>query len=556
MKRTGNTASNRLYNPRNVRPVVPFDPDMVDSAMERYIRQKYQHRTLSTTQPTTKHDTGSTTSTDDHPPPPPPKPMARFAPNLRSASATFPLSQREKELPSPFAFNGSRRNVVHSPISSGRVSFDDDHSFDSKMSLLKDMGFHDEKKNTAILKGHDGNIDKAVDSLNRLGEREPRFNQSQPHIRPQNAPRALTDLPPTMLKPMAVPTSSLRMTEVPLQSQNPHNPFEVQSTTSAAQQAPLELNMQAMYISPQPLFPHNTGAWYQAPQTNPFMKNFTPPMSPAPHQYHPNPGQQIFAVQNQPQGSQVPVNTNTYNNPFYLVAQQSSPAPNGVNQPQYAQPPSSRAPITYGHTAPVHPFFNPQQPEQNVGFPEPNQAPNQAQHIPFPNTFSSPQTQTSNQNYNSSAVQQPNAYGNNMNTWQQQQQQQPGDPYLAYQQPSQANFRMDKGSILALYNQPPSTLPSTPVTDSDIPSASQVNPLPHQPQRSVTMPASLSTASAQRTNPFASFVTSASPNAGAATTGMSNTGHVRKESKEFSGVSMTNGRHSPDAFANLSARFV
>jgi len=47
MKSIGNIASNKIYNPRNIRPTIPLDPDEVDTSVEKYIREKYQRRTLS-----------------------------------------------------------------------------------------------------------------------------------------------------------------------------------------------------------------------------------------------------------------------------------------------------------------------------------------------------------------------------------------------------------------------------------------------------------------------------------------------------------------------------
>ena len=79
MKRTGNVESNKFYNPRNVKPQIPIDIDEVDSAMERFIRQKYEQRAfMNNSQPGTRHNTGSTSSVEDKPPPLPPKPTKRF----------------------------------------------------------------------------------------------------------------------------------------------------------------------------------------------------------------------------------------------------------------------------------------------------------------------------------------------------------------------------------------------------------------------------------------------------------------------------------------------
>jgi hypothetical protein len=90
MKRVGNIASNRIYNPQNAKPPIPFDADEADSAMERFIRQKYQDRTVKAP---IRNNTGSTNS-DDQPPPLPPKTGSRFG--FRSASSIFPLSSKSR----------------------------------------------------------------------------------------------------------------------------------------------------------------------------------------------------------------------------------------------------------------------------------------------------------------------------------------------------------------------------------------------------------------------------------------------------------------------------
>ncbi|EPQ61902.1 hypothetical protein BGT96224_3825 [Blumeria graminis f. sp. tritici 96224] len=90
MKKIGNIASNRIYNPQNNKASIPFDAD-ADSAMEKFIRQKYQTNNAKVQ---LKHDI-STAELDDQPPPPPPKHGNRFG--FRSASSIFPLSLKHKK---------------------------------------------------------------------------------------------------------------------------------------------------------------------------------------------------------------------------------------------------------------------------------------------------------------------------------------------------------------------------------------------------------------------------------------------------------------------------
>jgi hypothetical protein len=106
MKSNGNVVSNQLYNPKNVKAEIPIDVDEVDGVLERYIRQKYEHRSFSGgigggggRQPAAKHYTGSTStgSLGDDPPPLPPKPGKKFGFSLRSSSSSF-TGRRNKDV--------------------------------------------------------------------------------------------------------------------------------------------------------------------------------------------------------------------------------------------------------------------------------------------------------------------------------------------------------------------------------------------------------------------------------------------------------------------------
>ncbi len=109
MKRVGNIASNRIYNPQNAKPPIPFDADEADSAMERYIKQKYQEGPAKVP---VRHNTGSTNS-DDQPPPLPPKTGSRFG--FRSASSIFPLSSKSRREAARQDFDDARAQSPPSP---------------------------------------------------------------------------------------------------------------------------------------------------------------------------------------------------------------------------------------------------------------------------------------------------------------------------------------------------------------------------------------------------------------------------------------------------------
>ncbi|KAF1360349.1 ArfGap-domain-containing protein, partial [Lizonia empirigonia] len=169
MKRIGNAESNKTYNPRNAKAHIPIDVDEVDGAMERYIRQKYEQRIYMTaSQPGTRHNTGSTSS-EDRPPPLPPKPTGRFGFGLRKTSASKNLSPPVSpglgfgQDTSPPRVNKPSRVFGSNIPASG-------DGLDSKLATLRDMGFPDDKRNSTVLKGLNGNLDRTVEALIRLGE--------------------------------------------------------------------------------------------------------------------------------------------------------------------------------------------------------------------------------------------------------------------------------------------------------------------------------------------------------------------------------------------------
>ncbi|KAF3038784.1 hypothetical protein E8E12_002834 [Didymella heteroderae] len=168
MKRIGNAESNKTYNPRGAKAHIPIDVDEVDGAMERYIRQKYEQRVfMSASQPGTRQNTGSTSS-EDRPPPLPPKPTGRFGFGLRktSTSKSPPVSPGlgfESSQTSPPRVNKPSRVFGSNIHTSG-------DGLDSKLATLRDMGFPDDKRNSTVLKGLNGNLDRTVEALIRLGE--------------------------------------------------------------------------------------------------------------------------------------------------------------------------------------------------------------------------------------------------------------------------------------------------------------------------------------------------------------------------------------------------
>jgi hypothetical protein len=301
MKLVGNVASNRLFNPRNVKPSIPIDIDEVDGVMERFIRQKYELKTLSESQPATTQHTGSTSS-DDRTPQLPPKPNKRFTFSLRSTSSTLPLPRKELSPPVSPGLEGfglGRRGSRESPQRRTKPSriFGTDiggsraDNYELKLINLREMGFPDDKRNLTILKGENGNVDRAVATLIRLGEGS-RASSGRSSPVPETPPKDDDYIPGIIVEKNATmgakmnPFDKLDLTEKalpppPVEEQNSvqdgvtHNPFLQPS------QGNLEQSFQGLQISqPSHLFPNATGGYMQHNQpvtTNPFLQTYTPP---------------------------------------------------------------------------------------------------------------------------------------------------------------------------------------------------------------------------------------------------------------------------------------
>ncbi|KAK4615430.1 UBA domain-containing protein 3 [Fulvia fulva] len=593
MKKVGNLASNKRYNPKNVRPDIPIDADEVDAAMEKYIRQKYDTRALSgqdrSAAPAARQNTGSTGtdlgSWSEEPPDLPPKPSKKFGFSLRSSSSTFPRQKPDRFTPplSP-AYSASDRSAERElPLPSPRKENKPsrlfgmkittvDNNFNAKLAHLRDMGFGDNSRNTEILKSMNGNVDKAVEELVRLGENTKPIPRS---ITP--APRALT---PISMKssgangiliekkasdPWAVeekaPPIPARAASVPPQSaNNSWNPF-LQPSQPQPQQQSLESSFQGLSMSatssPGPQSYGNQQAYYQ---NSTIQQPSNPWQAPQQQTYQQPPQQQMQNLWGQQQAP-APPQIQTLGNPFMQQQQPQTQSLSPTN-PWAQQPPQQTQPVQQQS----NPFGTPWQ-NQNQGV---SQQPFAASPQPIygqqTDFFSQPQQPAQQQQFTSGAVQnpwqqqslpqpQPNAMPQQQ--FQQAQSQQPqfqqaqpqpqqqgqynqfGQQY-ATQQP-QMPARHDKSSILALYNYPQlaplrglQTLPEDGTVQQPQQQQYEV------PQRSATMPLSMD---AGNMNPFGQQP------------GQQQFSHASKESVDFQGFA-NSGRHSPDAFAGLSARYM
>ncbi|XTI86731.1 ArfGap-domain-containing protein [Cenococcum geophilum] len=625
MKRIGNTESNRHFNPRNTKPQIPIDMDEVDGVMERFIRQKYEHKAFSSeSRPGTRQNTGSTSSVEDRPPPLPPKPGKRFGFGLRAASSTFPMSKTVTPPISPglggFPEDSSPPRVNKASRVFGSNIGGPSDGFESKLATLRDMGFPDEKRNATILKGLNGNLDKAVEALIRLGERGSTTARGSTPVPPAKSnvngitidrTRTTTSSnnPFDQLDSAPQPPQQQQQNHVaaPLQTQpvatngpsyshlvspsNPYNPFLPSSQQVPFAQQPFDQLSQNQ--QQQPLFPNRTGGYdtqsQQLQQTNPFQHSFTPPPVPQiPQIYNnflsqqpPYPQQQTLQTSQAPASGSNPFLRSsrsqifTQTNPFDQRQHQdmSTPGTQSYQAPQNPQtfpPAQMQAPNPFQQQSQIPQQLQQFQQHQQQDAPFQQQdAPFQQQNAPFQQQQPQVPQQSFNPNANSQFQpsnpyqQQPQFQSQPQQQFQPQQQPQ-FQPQAQQQQQAQQSF--NKSSILALYNYPH----LAPTHSDALSSSTTAPPAASLNKRSVTMPIPSATMTAGPAagimNPFASMgqgqpqgqtqngpVGGQDADAGAVSAG-NGMRHVSSESVDFAGL--MGGRHSPDAFSGLSARFV
>lgn len=602
MKRNGNANTNRTFNPQNTKPPIPLDVDEVDAVLERFIRQKYDQQLFSSGRApaAARNNTGSTRSSEDQPPPLPPKPAKRFGFGLRSTSSAVNM-QRSLPASPPRSPNGT--NGFNEPIRVNKQSRvfgasvgGGSGELDSKLAQLRDMGFTDEKRNANVLKGLGGNLERTIESLVRLGEGSAPVSRS----RTPNPPRNIAVSQPVQASSQSTgvvnglsfasngATSSTSGNSQPQPNGQNTSPTQIQpprdiiSPNSYQQQAqtynpfynpnqqtanvPLENAFAGMQISQQPLFPNATGGYpsqHQQQQEARF-QTMTPPVPQIPQQYtQSNPyvqqnttpnnynpffqNQQVSPVSANPYASNIQSQDTQYQQSIYQQTQNLQPLYNGYTP---SSPPAQSPQVQQGSFSP-QPFQQQQAVPQQQPFQQQQSQPQpqpQLQQQQFPNPYRNQQPEQQ-QSSNPYATQQPFA---NPVQYSMQQPQSPQQYNQFSPQPLQAQQtgRVDKSSILALYNYPQLAPPPLP-SDSGPASANEVPP-PNQttspPQRSVTMPLQLSSGSR---NPFQSTTTNAATAQGNIPGPYK---HASQESVDVGGYQ--SGRHSPDAFASLSARFV
>ncbi|EFW15928.1 hypothetical protein D8B26_004276 [Coccidioides posadasii str. Silveira] len=576
MKRNGNAVVNKVYNPKHIKPPIPIDADEVDPAMERFIRKKYESKVLEDGKPKipSREDPSYVTKhVEDSPPPLPPKPSKRFGFGFRSSSSH---SGSNKSSPRRESFGSiSQNSTLHSnkPSRSLGFSFNDPSgSLESKLAVLRNMGFPDDKRNATILKGLNGDVEKTIDALVRLGEGNGSTSRSRTPVlkTPTSAKFSDSYDPAGSSNPFdKVGSSSSRSSagisinrreshsttsssdEAAARKLASYNPFGVPPSQQNPTQT-LEQSFQNLQVS-QPLFPNMTGGYpsQQGQATyRHYQQSMTPPVTMA--------SQSGFAVS--------PGSLNGSYNPFF----QSSSAVDGVAGAVY--------PSQSQNLSPTNPFFSQAAPPNNFQLQlpdlrQPAQTSSTSEVFQLQHANTMPMMSTSSFD-NPPQHQQPPPFpqsapitpvhSTNMpffqNPYAQQQQQ--------YFQPQQPN-RMDKSSILALYNfsKPPPTIPEQPQPQSQpdtvVPQTQQSTnpfPLPSSNQANSPQPPQPSTTGSR--NPF---FTSSNANTGLTNNPLGSDAnsqpanptyirtHMSQESMDIGRAQ--SGRHSPDVFASLSARY-
>ncbi|KAK6529716.1 hypothetical protein TWF281_008879 [Arthrobotrys megalospora] len=559
MKRTGNVTSNATWNPDPLKHPAPVDLEDSESIMERYIRDKYEHGKFRRDRQQSQ-DSGRllTPSSGIKRDPSPSAPRSRDGATRSS---------------SPFESKG---NKILGMNGSGSVSIPNE--YEAKVEKLKDMGFGDGKQNAQVLKHTKGNMERAVEVLISMGG------------------GTTSPIPPPKDRPVVrKQKSGLMLGGVKEAQTSGANPFDVLDQVEAQQlaaqqqavqqqaaqqqmlqqqqqqaQAQQQAQMQIHAPQPQQVFANgqngilqngmaqnglNPAAAYNPflqPQATGFQHPVQQPQQPVqqqPQVYMNGNGQWVQNVQNPYQQAML-----QQQQPFTQPQQLATPlaSPWGdvppPPQPQYAtshytgSSASQQSPISA-----TNPFFagvqtNPYMTQQQQ---------------PFQQTFTPPLQQT-HTNGSLPVIFQPSPQSPfqdpNQVFLQQQQQQQQFSVQPLQQQHSglapavqplmpQLTGRADKSTILQLYNYP-QLAPAPSSIQQNIPA------LPTQ-QRSVSTPVFPNSGS---NNPFAAKMNGGVAPSPTIVQDAFKRGHQTQESVDFRGLQ--NGRHSPDAFASLSASAV
>ncbi|KAJ5733259.1 hypothetical protein N7533_013706 [Penicillium manginii] len=522
MKSHGNNLMNKIYNPKNIKPSTPVDVDEADSCMERFIRQKYQYRSLEDGKPKppsrddesynrpsrSRRDRSPvrspSRSPEGSPPPLPPKTENTktgskfFGFGLRGSASTSNLrrfgTKSSKASPNPDLERWSPPSSSRGPERAERglgapVADVTTDSFEAKMAALREMGFTNDRRNEMVLRGLNEDLNRSAETLSRLGEgngsvsaraRTPAPTSNTAPAPLPTAPRAVTPNPQSLgsNNPFERSVSNPVPQQQPQSTTTSYNPFDQLNPTPTSAQ-PLEASFQNLQVS-QPLFPHSTGGFpNQAQPQATYQPSFAPSAtlgqnqggyvsSPQAMDSNYNP---FFQTTPQPQGG---VASQQFSNP---VVAQNNPF---FNAPQnYAQPQQSAAaptlaaprPPQHANTMPAVSSSSPfgtspfgSTPFQTQQQPQQNQNVSQGSYNPFQQAMPTPQSAG------------PFTTQPQFPPQQVQQQQQPQQQQLV----PQTTGQMNKNGILSLYNLAPS--PAVPQIPNQFQQQQQQPQAQYQPQ--------------------------------------------------------------------------
>ncbi|KAA8569459.1 hypothetical protein EYC84_001091 [Monilinia fructicola] len=532
MKKVGNVASNRIYNPQNTRPPIPIDADEADSAMERFYPPKNIVGILHIP-PLIKGEKKTT--------------MMR-APNLMIITKHHSPPRRNKH--SRILGLRSMQRMIWS----------------RRWAKLRELGFMDEKRNTAVLKGLSGNLEKSIETLVRLGEggssaktasssmnsSAPRTPASPPGLsfeRPQATSPAATSISTNPFDRLDNPSfpqvQSSHSTGSMAQTQNQMggNPYQSAPSTNPfglmPSQSQLNLNQafQNMSVSsPQPLFPHHTGGVPGQQSQLQVDRNTNPFMPQAPPAVNTN-------LQSNPFMQQSVMNQALFSSPVAQTPQQQYPSGN-YNLGGQNPPPQQ-----------MNPFFNQvnmQQPQQ-----QPHQQPQTAATTATAATRtanrsmainSSPKINTNlRRKYNSLNTNNLRRKLNSSNTNSLKLQ-------LKLSSPNTNNHRRKVNNLSVPTTSGASSTASirsiSTTNPTDYTTAGWKNPIQQQaPPQAVEIPQPNGQISGGSNNPFMSNA-AATPNGGTNTANGSGR-QISRESMMIEAGGWQNGRHSPDAWGKL-----
>lgn len=585
--------------------------------MERFIRKKYQEKSLI-----------------DGKPEPPNRPTVSTGPSASDLRPPQPQTASKKHRIFGFGFRASKKDknesqadgqykitpIDYSPTS-GRTRELTDRDMQLKLAQLQEMGFSDNEQNLDVLRKAAGDMEKTISILTRLGS-------STTSSKPSTGSAALQG---SSTKNAPVPTSSTSVSGDP-RRQRDADSFEVSSDSTpvqnrqrtgpssssanpwhadmpSQQMTSLEQQFSSMNTA-QSLFPHNTGPVQTQYPSAMRLQTMTPPVPSTHHHYT------QMTLSTPTQASTNPFLSGTVsaqsngNNPFMQQGGQFpsfAPPTNPFFQRAQLSPPYSSS--SAGGLAAANPFdmsseqsADQSQYYQQQGssglvslFPPQTSVSQLQQTQPYSQAPQSTSSQFPNFNYGQSHATSPFQMQQQAVLPQSQDQQPPNALYTHEQQPQQPlapqrTGRYTKTDIMALFNAPPPpNLPLAPISEpqenhnQSQSAQSPFSPSPNNPfggisnsgaKRSVTSPATMSnmysSGGGGSRNPFLSNNTSRQPSASSmssspfpnqAQTQLSGSGHypgarhASNESMSVNNPALLDGRHSPDAFASLSSRY-